>query len=292
MVFNPRPSVSVMFVRSLYAILAAFGLASATHAQAVDDPIGAPSTDDGASAPSEDTVASVLALDEVTRPIIERARAAVADEATLKGIRSLIYEGEIRNREGERIGSFTLRVLRPHYYKTIMDNGETVTTTAVSDFEGYTRMVDADKDGRSAIRVLEADRVELYQASARENLNFFLGPQTVEGGEIALVGEAIKMGRPAYKVRFAYPSGVYYIRYFDREDGRLLSTVVGAGRNEIVEKAHRRISGIRIPVQLENLSPDGHVISTIIFDSVVVNPGLERSEFDMPETLGKALRRR
>ena len=151
MVFNPRPVVSVMFRRSLLVILVAFGVASAAHAQTVGDATGAPSADDvsrasaaddasgvsasevGTRASSEDSVASVLALDDVTRPIIKRARAAVADEATLKGIRSLIYEGAILNREGERVGSFTLRVLRPHYYMTIMDNGRTVSTTAVSD---------------------------------------------------------------------------------------------------------------------------------------------------------------
>lgn len=224
--------------------------------------------------------------------LITKARARLGEESALRSVDALRFIGRMEtpgteSQAGGEDGDaepieIVLDFKRPNLQRMVRKVGNERRVTVLDGSEGFIYSRD-EETGRTLLHVMPSEQVQFFLNNSRENLNFFLGPKTVPGGEIKLIAETIRRGVPVYRIRFEYPSGNQYDRFYDRETMELLSTQLNPSDNELIQKGEQVFSGIRFPKRLETYSADGHLTQTFYFDEVIVNPEFPEDHFTLPE---------
>lgn len=212
-----------------------------------------------------------------------KARAQLGPEKALEAVESIRYAGEVLSPSGEKIADLELIFDAPNRQLLRERRGDTVQQTAVNGYEGY--IMTDDGTGEPIIAVLRPGQVKRLMANAIENLNFFDGPNKMRKASIIDEGETVHNGKPARKVRFEYPLGLNYIRYFDPETGMLLATESRDGMNDLtlIEVESLQSGGIKFPRKVDTYNADGSLVRSVVFSEVVVNGPVEAGVFDFPE---------
>lgn len=224
------------------------------------------------------SLASAITAEEV----VARARSYLGTEEALNRVESLSFRGTVTNRAGDRVSTMSLELMSPNFQKMTIVNQETYSVTVVNAFEGLTRVHNLDNPSLYTIAVLPPDRVEFLRANSLENLNFFRGAEVSSKAALVLNGETIKRGRPVYRLESQYPN-VTYTRFFDRENGQLIATRISQGDYELVEQDYFQVEGIRFPRHVLTYSPDGHLLRTVTFEEIIINPKLTVEDFTLTD---------
>jgi len=85
-------------------------------------------------------------------------------------------------------------------------------------------------------------------------------------------------------VDFDHGAGVVYQRYFDRDTGRLVQTILG--EETFKESGEQHFYGIRFPKTIVSTvkGPKGVFTATATFTQVILNENLPDSLFAVPST--------
>lgn len=224
---------------------------------------------------------------ETVEQVIVKARANLGTDKALESVKTLEYKGRILDADGKQTGLIHLQFKRPYLQRLELDTPANVETTGVNGFEGWRERIDKENPLRSGILVLPPMQVQFLIANARENLNFFHGPETVPGGKITLAGTVEERGKDCWKVLFQYPGGLTYTRYFEKTTGKLVATQSGDSSRQsgelpfMVEKGNIEVAGIKFPKEVQTYNDDT-LIRSVVFDEIKVNEPIADAQFDFP----------
>ena len=126
------------------------------------------------------------------------------------------------------------------------------------------------------------DQLRRARANNFENLKFF-STETSYARKIEYLGMGKIKGMDVEKVKVIY-GPVHFIRHFNPQTGELVFTEIENGEG-IEEGGEVTIDGIRFPQSVTNYK-DGKLSSRVDFDSIEVNPKLDRSLFTQPALPG------
>ncbi len=214
--------------------------------------------------------------------VIAQARGLLGTEEALTSVETLHYSGTVLDSEGAVIDTIELYFKKPYFQKLIIENDKVRRTTAVNISEGFIEVIDKEDEKNSGILILDAARVRRLIANAVENLYYYQGPKQRPGGKIELLGTKTVHGKQCYEVKFSYPSGLFYVRYFDVEDGSIVSTINGETNMENIETDVMVIDGIRFPKKIASYDEEGDLLRTVVFEEITVNEPLDNSIFEFP----------
>ena len=214
--------------------------------------------------------------------VIAQARAHLGTEADLESVNTLTYKGRVLDAEGTVIDSITLYFKKPYFQKLVIENDKLRRTTAVNTSEGFIEVIDKQDGKNSGILILDAPRVRRLIANAVENLYYYRGPYQRPGGEVELLGTKTMRGVPCYEVKFSYPSGLFYIRYFSQEDGSIVSTINGETDLENIETDSITVDGVQFPKRIDSYDNEGDLLRTVVFDEIMINEPMDNSIFEFP----------
>lgn len=236
------------------------------------------------------TTSGVVAQGNTLEEVIRKARATVGAESELDALHAITFRGKFYDHDDKLISELVLHVKKPNSFRMESHYPTYIHIEAVNSDEGYIHMKSTTGERDDLVRVMPYADVVSRWNTARENLYFFQGPNTVFGGQIDYQGVTIKRNKPAHKIAFIYPSGNEFIRYFDRDTGHLLATYVSNLEVEIIESGDIIAGGLNFPKTISNISEDGYLLSRLEFESIEVNPDLDASLFNLPEVLPFGLR--
>lgn len=216
--------------------------------------------------------------------VIAKARARLAPESVLEGVRSIQYEGRILDPKGQAAGRISLLFAKPDRQRVeIVDNGP-FDITAVNGHEGWNMNGSSDggsqADGGVRLVILSPEQVDRLIVNTLENVYFYRG-YLHRSGDVALLGSQRLHGREVHHLRFTYRDNLFYDRFVAVADGDLVETVGDNGMR------HRKtgemvVGGIRFPKTIEAYTKEGVLARTLVFDKIVVNAPLSETLFDYP----------
>lgn len=214
--------------------------------------------------------------------ILTKARERLGPEKTLEAVQTLRYEGRVYGPNGEEQDSLSLTFKKPDKQLLVVDSATLKRSTGVNGFEGFVEIVNKEDKFKSGIIVLDSNRVRRLLANAAENLYFFEGPFHRTGGEVTLEGTQQVRGRDCYKVRFSYACGLFYIRYFAKDNCELVSTINGESNQEMIESDSVTVDGIVFPRKVDTYDEEGDLIRSVVFEKILINEPVDDSIFDFP----------
>ena len=218
--------------------------------------------------------------------VIAKARAYLGSEAALNGVKSIHYSGVVEeDTSGEKSPGYKIDMIfqKDFQQRLVVTRADAVEITALNDYEAWHRVQDAARPTSGNTGLYSSNTVKQLRASTWENMAFFAGIEKI-GGMVADDGLVELDGKKANKLSFIHEAGIIYIRYFDPETGRLLSTETDLGV-KIREEGEIISAGIRFPKRIINSStgPDGKPHSVIVtIQSVVVNETFPDELFGVP----------
>ncbi|MBI2518238.1 MAG: hypothetical protein HYV95_15255 [Opitutae bacterium] len=228
---------------------------------------------------------------------IAKARAALGSDSALDAVWSVHFKGTLETTQQvpskadpKVMTTVPLRLgidivfQKPYRQRIVLRSDKVVETTALDGYDGWMRRADANKEDQWQLTLLDPNQIKRLRANTWENLSFYRGIERL-GGNIQLRGEETVDGKPCVKLLFSHADNITFLRYFDKDTGRLVKTVTETG-GEIREEGETIIDGVRYPKKLFNKTPTGDV-TTITFDSIKVNENLPASEFAVPTLLPK-----
>ncbi len=218
--------------------------------------------------------------------ILAKARARLGPEQKLEAVESIQYEGQVYGPDGEKLDTLDLTFTKPDKQLLIVESETLKRSTGVNGFEGFVEVINKEDPYKSGVIVLDFNRVRRLLANAAENLYFFNGPRQRTGGTITLEGTQEVHGHDCYKLRFAYPCGLFYIRYFDKTTYELVSTINGESNQELIESDTAQVNGILFPKKVETYDEEGDLIRTVVFEKILINEPVDNSIFDFPAIPG------
>lgn len=232
---------------------------------------------DAATQPADTPVVEPVDVPDTAEETIALAREFLGGDELLDSITSIHFRGSILMENGNS-GDVDIIVKKPMRQYVTITLGTTKEITALDDYEAWRRVERTAQNGEWELTLLDADQVRRLRANAFENIAFFKGVESVRGS-FEFLGEAEKDGIPCLKVAFVHPGDVRFVRYFNRDTGRLVVTETDTG-GTIREKGEIRVRGVRFPKELVNSAANGS--STVIFSSITLNEEFPDSLFEVP----------
>lgn len=226
------------------------------------------------------TVSSLYA--DSVEDFLKKARSQLGAESALDGVESIHYKGKVISPTGEEMSQLELVFDKPNRQLLKEVRGDVVNQTAVNGYEGYVMSKDPANPNGPMVQVLRPGQVKRLMANAVENLNFFDGPEKMRGAEIIDEGMADYNGKNARKIKFSYPLGLFYTRYFEPDSAKLIATVSSDGLT-MMEKNSLTAGGIKFPKTVETYDETGKLLRTVEFTEVTVNEKVDAGVFDFPE---------
>ena len=221
--------------------------------------------------------------------VIALARAYLGPESTLDGIKSIHFVGTLERLDSEHAdkgpvrGAIDLIFVKPLSQRQIV-RGKATETTVLDGYDAWQLLQDNADPAKHILTWMSADDIKALRASTWENLYFFRG---LKGeGAVEDKGPATIDGIACERVDFVHAPGIVFERYFDRDTGRLVFTV--RGPETIRESGEIRVDGVRFPKTIVSIrkSPSGKdLISTVTFDSIVLNEPQAPDVFAVPSTV-------
>jgi len=229
--------------------------------------------------------------DERAEEWITKARAALGSEEALNAVTSVHFIGTLETTEkvpdkddpaktNERPVRLAIDIIfaKPYRELYVLRSDKVTETTALDDFDGWLRRVEAGHEDRWQLRLLSPGQIKQLRASTWENLSFYRGIEK-RGGRVEYRGEAEVDGHPCVILYFEHSDAISYTRYFDQATGILRKTTTES--NEIREEGSVVVNGVRFPKTLVNKPANGPV-ATITFDTIRVNEPVTTAMFAMP----------
>lgn len=232
--------------------------------------------------------------------VIRRARAAVGTEEALNAVKTLTFEADVFNAEGERVSQVVLQFKRPYFVREVVRRTETqpvdefyypeeraalpepkkieVEIITLSDGREGARIIRNLTENRRRVDVLSADDVVSRRDFAAANLDFYAAPVPAAGTATYAGTTTDADGRTLSLVNYDYVGGLKLVRAFDGETGALFSTKT---RNDTTFEAGEKISscGLTFLDASRSVGEDGALKNTFKFTRISVNDELPDSLF-------------
>lgn len=236
-------------------------------------------------------LATTAVADDQTDQWIAKARAALGTEEALDAVNTVRFVGTVETveRVPDKIDptksvehavrlAIDIVFAKPYRELYVLRSDKVTETTALDDYDGWLRRVDAGHEDQWQLRLLSPAQVRQLRASTWENLAFYRGIEK-RGGKVEFKGDADVDGKPCVVLVFAHSDSINYTRYFEKSSGLLLKTTTET--TEIREQGSVVVNGIRFPKVLLNKTVNGP-LATITFDSIKVNEPVSAAQFAMP----------
>lgn len=219
--------------------------------------------------------------------VVALARAYLGPQSTLDGISSIHYVGSLDRIDpsrGDKVpihATLDLIFVKPMKQRLVA-RGERVSMTTVLDgYDAWDLLQDNVDASKYRLNWLPATEIKTLRANTWENLSYYRVP---EGGSIEDMGPATVDGIVCERVDFLHAPGSVYERYFDRDTGRLVLTVMG--KETVRESGEIRVDGVRFPksiISTTKTTSGKEIVSTTTFESVVLNEPLAPGLFAVPD---------
>jgi hypothetical protein len=218
--------------------------------------------------------------------VLGLARAYLGPESTLEGMKTIHFVGTLERTGTTPAGPQTLHTdldmvfekpLRQH---TVMRAEKATMTTVLDGYNGWDWLQDNANPAKHKLIWLPMADLRTLRANTWENLYYY---KTPEGGTVEDKGPVTVDGVDCERVDFDHGSGVVYQRFFDRDTGRLVLTVLG--NESFKETGEIRVEGIRFPKSIVSTVKNpkgGELTETATFTKVMLNEPVPESLFSVP----------
>jgi len=222
--------------------------------------------------------------------VVGLARAYLGPDSTLEAITSIHFVGNLERIDpdhadkGPMRGTIDLIFAKPLRQRQVVRLPEATETTVLDGYDAWDILQDKNDPAKHVLTYLGAGDIKLIRASTWENLYFYRD----RSGDVAVedVGPATADGVACERVDFTHGPGIVFERYFDRDTGRLVSTL--RGKETIRESGEIRANGVRFPkkvVSVQKTASGKDLVSTVVFDSVTLNEPIGPELFAAPSLL-------
>lgn len=238
------------------------------------------------------TLATVSFGAESADQVIARARAWLGSEKALNAVTTIRFKGtldttakvpsaEDKNKLVDRQISLPAEIIfqKDYQQRITVSDTKVIETTALDGYDAWQKKANPANPSQWQVTLLDAGQVKRLRANTWENLSFFSGIER-RGGAVELGGDVTVDGIACVKLSFIHADNIVFRRYFDKATGRLIKTETENG-GEIREEGEIVVNGVRFPKKVINKAVGGQV-TTITFDSVVLNESVPASEFAVP----------
>ncbi len=229
---------------------------------------------------------------ETANQWIAKARAYLGTESALNAVTCIHFSGRLetiekvpapddKTKQIDQPVSLPTEIIfqKPYQQEMIQTKADTIVTTALDDYDGWSRTSNPKDPKQWRISLLDAQQIKQLRANTWENLWFYAGIEK-KGGRVELGGDVTVDGVACVKLSFIHADNIIFTRYIDKVTGRLVKTETENG-GEIREEGEIIVNGVRFPRKVINKAPNGQIIS-IAFDKVVLNEHFPESEFAVP----------
>jgi hypothetical protein len=229
---------------------------------------------------------------ETAGQVIARARAYLGGETALNAVTSIHFSGRLEGTERvpatddktklvDRPVSLPAEIIfqKPYQQLITLTRTDAIETTALDGYDAWQRRANPLKPAQWQVTLLDAGQIKRLRANTWENLSFFAGLEK-KGGRVQLGDEVTVDGVACVKLSFIHDDNIIFVRYFEQATGRLIKTETENGA-EIREEGEMIVNGVRFPKKVINKSANGQ-ITTIAFDTVVLNEAIPASQFTVP----------
>ncbi len=219
--------------------------------------------------------------------VIGLARAYLGPDSTLDAIQSIHFVGTLDRvdpdhpEQGLEQATLDLLVIKPSRQRQVLRGKVATETTVLDGYDAWDYVQENADPSRHALKWLRAADVRGLQASTWENLYFFRG--LAGDGAIVDRGPATIDGVACERVDFIHDPAVVFERYFDRDTGRLVYSVVG--KETLRESGEIRVDGLRFPkkvVSVGKTKSGKDLVATVTFERIVLNEPADPSLFAVP----------
>lgn len=226
---------------------------------------------------------SALSLHAATpsvNEIIQRARATVGSEKTLKSLITLEITGTIQPTNPKvPEASIIIIARKPSSQRLEVRMDNLVESTILDGNEGCIVRSNLDQDA-TQMRPLSESELQRVQFNTRQFFSFYQ-PDYKRGEQVEYAGIEQRRGIRCHKLIYKHPEGMELTRYFAVNDDSLISTVTDMGV-ESVEIDSQIIDGIKFPRKVEYYDKN-EKIHTIEIAAIKVNKPLEPGIFLIPK---------
>ena len=236
----------------------------------------------------DDEVEDVLAdaepsFDPEVELVLERARGYLGTTEALQAIRTLYYEGSIRNHKGQLQANLIIYLKKPFFQRIEIIKDDYTDIEASNGYVGWKQRDHVEKpaDYRPGAWLITMPPKVLrkMRITAWENLNFFENIEAIDG-RVSSKGLTPFEGRPADLLLFEHDTGDVYNRYFDPTTGQLLATESSPG-NIVKELGEQAVQNIRFPKQLHYYQ-NAQLNIIVTFDRIEINRSFADNFFEHP----------
>jgi len=235
-----------------------------------------------------------IAADEATDRWIAKARAFLGTEAALNAVDSLHFEGTFASSESVPDPADPQKIVEkpvqlgidivfqlPMQQRQVLRSEKFERATVLDDYDGWEQVTDLTSNGGKRLALLDAAGIKRLRATTIENLSFY-GNRLGSSRAIQYVGDEQVDDIPCAKLSFAHGNNMVFVRFFDKNTGRLVKTEMRGG-GEIREEGEMIVQGVRFPHRVINRTANGH--STVItFEKITVNEAFPPTTFAVPAT--------
>jgi hypothetical protein len=235
-----------------------------------------------------------VAADETTDRWIAKARAFLGSETALNAVNSLHFEGTFASSESipdpadpqktiekpVQVGIDIVFQL-PMQQRQVLRSEKFERTTVLDDYDGWEQVSELAPKGGKRLALLDAAGIKRLRATTIENLSFY-GNRLGRSRTIQYVGDEQVDDVACAKLSFGHGDNMIFVRFFDKNTGRLVKTEMRGG-GEIREEGEMIVQGVRFPRRVINRTANGH--STVItFEKITVNESFPLATFAVPST--------
>jgi hypothetical protein len=222
--------------------------------------------------------------------VIGLARAYLGPDSTLDGISSIHFVGTLDRVDPDHpeVGTLhtTLDMIfsKPWQQRQVVRASKVTETTVLDGYDAWDKLQDNADASKFRLRWLSAPEIKSLRANTWENLNFFRGIE--EGATIDDKGPTTTDGVACERVDFIHGPDNVFERYFDRDTGRLVLSIRNG--ETIRESGEIMVDGIRFPksiVSVIKTASGKDLVSTVTFDSIVLNEPVSHEVFAAPSML-------
>lgn len=209
--------------------------------------------------------------------VISRARAFIGTEAALEAVNSLRFRGIVTADTGD---THTIEIIirRPMQQLVTETAQDRRIVDGLDDYTAWRRIEPLERPGGGRLSVMSAPFTRLTRANVAQTLYYYRNLEAV-GGTAAVEGEEEVDGVLCVKTVFTHPGNIQFVRFFEKQTGRLVLTRSTLGA-EVREVGEMTVAGIRFPKELTT-TIEGKV-SRVTFEEIRVNEEFPDSLFAMP----------
>ena len=215
--------------------------------------------------------------------IIAKARAYLGGDQLLDAVQSTHMVGKVTYDDGST-GTIDLIFQKPCSQRVVIATDKTIEITALDDYEGWTRIQEAQDPTRWRLTLLNPDQIKMLRSNTIEQLSFFRSTDQ-QGRVVEDQGDAVIDGRTCRKVSFKRDNGSVFVRYFDAATGELVLIETPQQGGKVREEGVLLAGGIRFAQRHTQTSKlaDGKIQTIKIdYEKVTVNEVFPESLFAVP----------